>query len=113
MWLYLAAAKYPKQDKEHSMLHPYTRPKHLISISFNVVPGPGRGKAHPRDFQLDSVVCRLWDLRSGQETKKVSVDGEVTSAELCADGSVLTLTYGNTVAFWDADTCVGWSVELD
>jgi WD40 repeat protein len=67
------------------------------------------GRDAGRGFQLDcAVVCRLWDLRSGQETKKVSVDGEVTSAELSADGSVLTLTYGNTVAFWDADTCVTW-----
>merc|ERR1712156_902645 len=50
----------------------------------------------------DDKTFRQWDLRAGAETKKVAL-GEKSASDLSlhANNKVCTLTYANTVAFYD------------
>lgn len=41
--------------------------------------------------------CRVWDIRTGSEVKRVDLNAAVTSMELSRDGSTLTTTHGSTV----------------
>jgi serine-threonine kinase receptor-associated protein len=47
---------------------------------------------------------RVWDISSGSEVKKIDLEAAPTSLELSHDGSVVTVTYGSTTSFWNAET---------
>lgn len=51
-----------------------------------------------------TVCYRVWDISSGSEVKKIDLDAAPTSLELSHDGSVVTVTYGSTTSFWNAET---------
>lgn len=47
-------------------------------------------------------VCRLWDRSSMEEVKTLTFDTSVSSMEYVADGQILVITYGKTIAFYNA-----------
>lgn len=47
-------------------------------------------------------VSRLWDRSSIEEVKTLTFDTSVSSMEYVADGEILVITYGRTVAFYNA-----------
>ena len=49
-------------------------------------------------------VCRMWDRSSGQEIQKVELESIPGDIELSQDGKLLTIPYGNKIAFYDAET---------
>jgi len=52
----------------------------------------------------DDKVLREWDLRSGEVGRMVALKADVSDLQLSADGRLLTLTAGSTVAFYDPAT---------
>eukprot|EP00053_Salpingoeca_punica_P009203 m.82436 g.82436 ORF g.82436 m.82436 type:complete len:334 (-) comp14918_c0_seq1:289-1290(-) len=50
----------------------------------------------------DDKCVKVWDRRTAKETTSISVSGEVTNMELSAENNILLVTYGKTVAFYDA-----------
>ena len=44
-------------------------------------------------------------MRSLNVEKKVELSSGVTSMEMTRDGSILVVTYGNTISFWDVHRC--------
>jgi serine-threonine kinase receptor-associated protein len=52
----------------------------------------------------EDKTVRLWDTRTRQATKTITVGAAVTSMELCRAGSVLLVTYGETIAKYDPTT---------
>ncbi|XP_014675749.1 PREDICTED: serine-threonine kinase receptor-associated protein-like [Priapulus caudatus] len=52
----------------------------------------------------EDKTIRMWDVTTGTEVKKLDVPSNVTGMELSQDGEILTVTYSNTVAFYNADT---------
>uniref|UniRef100_A0A8C4ZX81 Serine-threonine kinase receptor-associated protein n=1 Tax=Gadus morhua TaxID=8049 RepID=A0A8C4ZX81_GADMO len=55
---------------------------------------------------LESVCCpsvfRLWDRNIPEAVKTLSFDTSVSSMEYLADGDVVLITYGKTIAFYNA-----------
>lgn len=47
-------------------------------------------------------VFRLWDRTSMEEVKTLTFDTSVSSMEYVADGEILVITYGKTIAFYNA-----------
>lgn len=47
-------------------------------------------------------LCRLWDRNSTEVVKQLSFDMSVSSMEYIPDGEVLVITYGKTIAFYNA-----------
>ncbi|XP_017148954.1 serine-threonine kinase receptor-associated protein [Drosophila miranda] len=47
---------------------------------------------------------QLWDILSGLRSHKISLPHHAKSMELCADGKTVTIGYGKSVVFFDADT---------
>lgn len=52
----------------------------------------------------ENCVCltRLWDRSSMTEVKTLVFDMSVSSMEYVADGEILVITYGKTIAFYNA-----------
>uniref|UniRef100_G3N824 Serine-threonine kinase receptor-associated protein n=1 Tax=Gasterosteus aculeatus aculeatus TaxID=481459 RepID=G3N824_GASAC len=50
----------------------------------------------------DDKTIRLWDRSSIEEVKTLTFDTSVSSMEYVADGEILVITYGRTVAFYNA-----------
>ncbi|MEQ2301588.1 hypothetical protein AMECASPLE_037637, partial [Ameca splendens] len=50
----------------------------------------------------DDKTVRLWDSRSMEEVKTLIFDTSVSSMERVADGEILVITYGKTIAFYNA-----------
>ncbi len=46
--------------------------------------------------------CRFWDLRSGNCIDSVQLTCPATSVELSRDRTVLTVTHGKSVSFFNA-----------
>ncbi|CAH0563878.1 unnamed protein product [Brassicogethes aeneus] len=51
----------------------------------------------------DDKTLRVWDRAAKQEVNRLDFPSSLSSLEVSKDGSVLTLTYANKVAFYDAD----------
>ncbi|XP_034242886.1 serine-threonine kinase receptor-associated protein [Thrips palmi] len=51
----------------------------------------------------DDKTIRVWDRTSGQEVQKVELSASPSSLEVSKDGTILTVTHGNIVSFWDAE----------
>lgn len=51
----------------------------------------------------DDKTVRLWDVGSAQEVKKLEFPNIVSDIEVSTQNRMLTLTHGNTVAFWSLD----------
>lgn len=49
-----------------------------------------------------SFMCRLWDKKTKEAVKTLSFDVSVSSMEYIPDGEILTITYGRTIAFYNA-----------
>ena len=50
---------------------------------------------------------RVFDLRSGEQVRQIdSIGTEVTDIEEHRGSDILTITYGKTMSFWDANTYV-------
>eukprot|EP00286_Rhodomonas_abbreviata_P022103 CAMPEP_0181315646 /NCGR_PEP_ID=MMETSP1101-20121128/15486_1 /TAXON_ID=46948 /ORGANISM="Rhodomonas abbreviata, Strain Caron Lab Isolate" /LENGTH=321 /DNA_ID=CAMNT_0023422867 /DNA_START=16 /DNA_END=981 /DNA_ORIENTATION=+ len=49
----------------------------------------------------EDKTLRVWDLKSNQQIQSIEVQKEITSMDLAYDGSMLTLTAGTQVHFWD------------
>lgn len=47
-------------------------------------------------------LSRLWDRTSMEEVKTLTFDTSVSSMEYVADGEILVITYGKTIAFYNA-----------
>ena len=48
------------------------------------------------------IFCfRFWDVVSMSEFKSVDIGHSITSMELSKDGTILVVTYGKVVSFWD------------
>ena len=47
-------------------------------------------------------VSSLWDRNSTDAVKTLSFDASPSSMELVADGEILVITYGKTIAFYNA-----------
>ncbi|XP_021931927.1 serine-threonine kinase receptor-associated protein [Zootermopsis nevadensis] len=52
----------------------------------------------------DDRTLRVWDRTSGQEVQKLDFSAIPSSLEVARDGSTLTVTHGNVVSFWDAQS---------
>uniref|UniRef100_A0A2M4APQ3 Serine-threonine kinase receptor-associated protein n=1 Tax=Anopheles triannulatus TaxID=58253 RepID=A0A2M4APQ3_9DIPT len=52
----------------------------------------------------DDKSLRLWDRNSGQEAHRVEFTTNPNGLELSKDGTILTVTYGTCIAFYEADT---------
>ncbi len=52
------------------------------------------------DFTLDAF-CRVWDVRSQEEVKKIELDSTSISMDLSQDGSVLVVTHQKATSFYD------------
>ncbi|OXA55276.1 serine-threonine kinase receptor-associated protein isoform X2 [Folsomia candida] len=52
----------------------------------------------------DDKTLRLWDINSAQAVRKLEFPCVVEDIQVCYATRILTLTYGNIVAFWDLDT---------
>uniref|UniRef100_A0A8C7FKN0 Serine-threonine kinase receptor-associated protein n=1 Tax=Oncorhynchus kisutch TaxID=8019 RepID=A0A8C7FKN0_ONCKI len=50
----------------------------------------------------DDKTVRLWDRNSTEVVKQLSFDMSVSSMEYIPDGEVLVITYGKTIAFYNA-----------
>ncbi|XP_022605544.1 serine-threonine kinase receptor-associated protein [Seriola lalandi dorsalis] len=50
----------------------------------------------------DDKTIRLWDRSSMEEVKMLTFDTSVSSMEYMADGEILVITYGKTIAFYNA-----------
>lgn len=61
----------------------------------------------PGDRQVLSIaddrLLLLWDVNTGHQVRKVELPANATSVEVSADGSLLTITYGKRVSFWDVN----------
>lgn len=53
------------------------------------------------EFVLSSM-CRLWDKNMKEAVKTLSFDASVSSMEYIPDGEILVITYGRTIAFYNA-----------
>ena len=47
--------------------------------------------------------CRFWDLRSGNCINSVQLSCSATSVELSRDRTVLTVTHGKSISFFNAN----------
>lgn len=47
-------------------------------------------------------LLRLWDRNSTEVVKTLTFDASVSSMEYMADGEILVITYGKTIAFYNA-----------
>lgn len=60
---------------------------------------------------------RLWDRDSMEEVKSLTFDTSVSSMEYVADGEILVITYGKTIAFYNAlrstlfSLCTFWELQ--
>ncbi|KAJ4441125.1 hypothetical protein ANN_10975 [Periplaneta americana] len=52
----------------------------------------------------DDRTLRVWDRTSGQEVQKLDFSAIPSSLEVSRDGTTLTVTHGNVVSFWDAQS---------
>ncbi|XP_054284805.1 serine-threonine kinase receptor-associated protein [Macrosteles quadrilineatus] len=52
----------------------------------------------------DDRTVRVWDRNYGQEVMKLEFKHSPTSLEVSRDGSILTVSHGNTVSFLDSQT---------
>lgn len=52
----------------------------------------------------DDKTIRFWDAGNKSEIKKLELSAPVNDVELSRDGTTLIVSYGNHVAFYDADT---------
>ncbi|KAI8485540.1 hypothetical protein Bbelb_367340 [Branchiostoma belcheri] len=52
----------------------------------------------------DDKTVRMWDVASQTEVKKLEFDSIVTDMSLTKDGSILVVTNGRTVSFFNADS---------
>lgn len=52
----------------------------------------------------DDRTLRFWDSNSGQLIKKFDLTDHATSLEETPDGEIITISYGNKVSFWSANT---------
>lgn len=52
----------------------------------------------------DDRSLRFWETNGGQLVKKIDLTDHATSLEETADGEVLTISYGNKVSFWSANS---------
>uniref|UniRef100_A0A8C7ZWY6 Serine-threonine kinase receptor-associated protein n=1 Tax=Oryzias sinensis TaxID=183150 RepID=A0A8C7ZWY6_9TELE len=50
----------------------------------------------------DDKTVRLWDRTSMEEVKTLTFNTSVSSMEYMADGEILVITYGKTIAFYNA-----------
>ena len=50
---------------------------------------------------------RLWDRSSAEVLKSLSFDASVSSMEYIPDGQIVVITYGKTIAFYNALRYVG------
>nr|XP_046235597.1 serine-threonine kinase receptor-associated protein [Scatophagus argus] len=50
----------------------------------------------------EDKTIRLWDRSSMEEVKTLTFDTSVSSMEYMADGEILVITYGKTIAFYNA-----------
>ena len=48
-------------------------------------------------------VARFWDVRTMKEFKTLETGHSVSSMEISRDGSILVVTYGNEVSFWNTN----------
>lgn len=55
-----------------------------------------------RDDKDPVCLYRLWDRTSMEEVKTLTFDTSVSSMEYLADGEILVITYGKTIAFYNA-----------
>ena len=47
------------------------------------------------------VFFRFWDVRTMAEFKTIETENPVSSMEINRDGTILIVTYGKEVSFWD------------
>ncbi|KAF4522065.1 hypothetical protein B566_EDAN004047 [Ephemera danica] len=52
----------------------------------------------------DDRTLRVWDRSSGEEVQKLEFSAIPSSLEVSQDGTVITVTHGKVVSFWNADT---------
>jgi len=52
----------------------------------------------------DDNTIRVWDVASAKEVNKLTLTAPANGLELSADGTLLTIAYGSTVAFLDSET---------
>ncbi|XP_022229776.2 serine-threonine kinase receptor-associated protein [Drosophila obscura] len=59
-----------------------------------------------RSFLASSYdrTVELWDVSSGQSSHKITLPHHAKSLELCADGKTVTIAYGGSVVFFEAET---------
>ncbi|XP_046845210.1 serine-threonine kinase receptor-associated protein-like [Xenia sp. Carnegie-2017] len=53
----------------------------------------------------DDKIMRFWDVRTMKEFKTLETGHSVSSMEISRDGSILVVTYGNEVSFWNTSSC--------
>ena len=51
----------------------------------------------------DDKVIRVWDKRSGSQTKSIPLGSALTGLEISPDGTIMTATHGMKVDFYDAE----------
>ena len=55
-----------------------------------------------RKFSFIKFRCRLWDVRTCDVVREISLPGSVLSIELSKDISTITVSHSNGVTFLDA-----------
>jgi len=55
---------------------------------------------------IDHLSYRFWDAGNNAEIKKIELSAPVNDVELSRDGTTLIVSYGNHVAFYDANSLV-------
>lgn len=58
-------------------------------------------KLHWFEF-VCAFVFRLWDRNTKEAVRTLSFDASVSSMEYVPDGEILVITYGRTIAFYNA-----------
>lgn len=61
-----------------------------------------RVDAGASDGDVLSFSFRLWDRATGELLKTLSFEASVGSMEYVPDGEILVITYGRTIAFYNA-----------
>ncbi|XP_068147883.1 serine-threonine kinase receptor-associated protein [Drosophila tropicalis] len=87
-------------DIEHLSKHPVVEFK-----------GHSRGVRNISFCKTDSCIIsssydrsvRMWDLRSGKETNSIFLPHHAKSLEMCADNETLTIGYGSSIIFLNAE----------
>lgn len=52
----------------------------------------------------EDKTLRLWDRSIGEEVQRLEFEAHPNSVELSSDFNVLTVTHGDSVSFWEAET---------